>query len=380
VAPGDAGVEAAVTTDAGTELAPDAAPIDMTAIPTASMPAMTWQYVPIQGAMCRDGSATGIGLNLNPNSKQLMIYLEGGGACFNATTCMLNPATFGMSQFTSRLSGSSGEQGIFSRTDPANPVADWNFIYVPFCTGDIHAGNNPNATITGVTGLQQFVGYANITRYLARIVKTFPDLTKVLLTGISAGGFGAAANYPQVARAFAPVPVYDLDDSGPFMEDPYLPSCLQAEQVKNWGLDKTVLKECGADCPDPTNYTIDATIHTLKAYPNIPFGLIDDTGDSVIAEFFGFGANMCAASLIPTPLTAATYTAGLLDARAKVAAYPNAGGFIFDNTVHTSLGGASFDTVTANLGADAGGDAGAELLTTWVSTLVNSGTVTNVGP
>ncbi len=53
-------------------------------------------------------------------------------------------------------------------------------------------------------------------------------MTKVLLTGISAGGFGAAANYPQVARAFAPVPVYDLDDSGPpGAEDPYLPKCLQ---------------------------------------------------------------------------------------------------------------------------------------------------------
>ncbi len=89
-----------------------------------------------------------------------------------------------------------------------------------------------------------------------------------------------------------------------------------------WGLDKTVLKECGADCPDPTNFTRSArAIHAAKQLPNIPFGLIDDTGDSVIAEFFGFGANMCAASLIPTPLTAATYTAGLLDARAKVAPY-----------------------------------------------------------
>jgi hypothetical protein len=380
-ASGDAGTEAAATTtDAGGALGLDAA-IDKTPIPIASMPAMTWQYVPIDGAICRDGSATGIGVNLNPNSKQLMIYLEGGGACFNAATCALNPATFGMSEFTSRLSGTAGDQGIFNRADTANAVADWNFIYVPFCTGDIHAGNNPNATIAGVTGLQQFVGYANVTRYLARIVPTFPGLTKVLLTGISAGGFGAAANYPQTARAFGSVPVYELDDSGPFMEAPYLASCLQAEQVQNWGLAKTVLADCGSDCPDPSNYTIDATIHTLKAYPNIPFGLIDDTGDSVISEFFGYGANNCASSVFPTPLTAATYTAGLLDARAKVAAYPNAGSFIFDSTVHTSLGGATFDTVAANLGGDdAGGDAGTELLTTWVSTLVNSGTVTNVGP
>ncbi|MGO9838854.1 MAG: pectin acetylesterase-family hydrolase [Polyangiaceae bacterium] len=355
---------------------------------------MTWQFVPVEGTMCRNGSPTGIALNLNPSSKQLMIYLEGGGACFNSITCGMNPESFpnpttnpttctasdgaACVSFSERLGGAEGSAGIFNRADTANPVADWNFVYVPFCTGDIHAGNKPNGTIAGVTGVQQFVGYANVARDLARIVPTFPGLTKVLLTGISAGGFGAAANYPQVARAFGGVPVYDLDDSGPFMEAPYLASCLQAEQVTNWGLDKTVLADCGSDCPDPSNYTIDATIHTLKMYPNVPFGLVDDTGDSVISLFFGFGNDNCTAAI--GELSESTYTMGLLDARAKVSAYKNAGSFIFQGTVHTSLGGSTLDTVTANLDDDAGTDAGTELLSTWVSTLVNSGTVTNVGP
>ncbi len=140
---------------------------------------MTWQYVPIQGAMCRDGSATGIAvLNLeSPVPEQPWMILPRGRARrlrFNATTCSINPSSFGMSDFTSRLGSTSGAQGIFNRADMANPVADWNFVYVPFCTGDIHAGNNPNATITGVTGLQQFVGYANVTRYLARHREDLP--------------------------------------------------------------------------------------------------------------------------------------------------------------------------------------------------------------
>lgn len=373
----DSGTDAAATVDSGAELAPDAAPFDTT--PITNLTPMTWQYVPIQGAMCRDGSATGIGINANPNSKQLMIYLEGGGACFNALTCGMNPSSFGMSDFTSRLGGTSGAQGVFNRMDTANAMADWNFVYVPFCTGDVHAGNKLNATVPGVSAPQQFVGYVNMTRYLKRIVPTFPGLTKVLLTGISAGGFGAAANYVQTAQAFGSVPVYDLDDSGPPMEDPYAPKCLQQEWAQLWGFDKTILAECGADCPDPTNYTIDDTIHVAKLYPNIPFGLIDDTDDSVITLFYGFGADNCM-SAIPSPLSATTFTQGLLDSRAKLAAYPNVGGFIFQGTDHTTLGGASFDTRTANLGGDGGEDAGTELFTTWVSTLVNSGTVTNVGP
>ncbi len=376
--------EAGSTVDAGPELAPDAAPIDTTAIAIASLPPETWQWVPIQGAMCRDGSATGIGINVKPGSKNLMIFLEGGGACFNALTCGTNPSAFSEADFDActadggtgtclnSLAG-NGSNGVFNRGDTANPMADWSFVYVPFCTGDVHAGNKLNASVTGVAAKQQFVGYVNVSRALARIVPTFPGLDKVLLTGISAGGFGAAANYPQTARAFGSVPVYSLDDSGPPMGDPYASKCLQKAWADTWGFDKTVLADCGSDCPDTSDYTIPATIHTAKMYPNIPFGLVEDTDDSVITLFYGFGSDNCTAQL--APLSGATFTAGLLDSRTKLAAYPNVGGFIFQGTDHTTLAGANYDTRTAG-----SGDAATVKLTDWVATLVNSGTVTNVGP
>lgn len=382
--------------------------LDTSPIDTSTMPANTWSWVPVQGTMCRDGSPTGIALNLNPSSKNLVIYLEGGGACFNLTTCIANPACFtppavttdggasgaeggagaadgaapppacaGFLTFDSRLTGTTGSGGIFNRADAANPVKDWNFVYVPFCTGDLHGGLNTDVTVAGVAGKQQFVGYANMQRDLARLVPTFPSLTKVLLTGISAGGFGAAINYPQTAKAFAPVPVYSLDDSGPPMSDPYLASCLQSEQATLWGLDKTLLVNCGPDCADHNNYSIDAVIHTVREYPNIPFGLIEDTDDNTITTFYGYGANKCASTFIPTAVTGPQFTAGLLDERTKLAAagVHNAGSYIFQDTRHTTLAGAYFDTQTA------GGDAGPQVkLTDWVTTLVNDGTVTSVGP
>jgi hypothetical protein len=350
---------------------------DSTPIATSQMTPMSWTWVPIDGAVCRDGSATGIGLNLNPQSKNLMIFLEGGGACFNALTCGMNPANFNKNSLGTAASG-----GLLDRTDMKSPVKDWNFVYVPFCTGDIFGGNHPNATVTGVTGKQQFVGYVNMSRFVARLAPTFKDATKVLLTGISAGGFGAAANYPQVARAFSPIPVYSLDDSGPPMEDPYVPKCLQKEWSDLWGFDKTILADCGSDCPDPTNYTLDAVIHTAKAYPKIPFGLVEDTDDSVITLFYGFGASNCTAGLSVVP--GAQFTAGLLDERARLedAGITNAAGFIFQGTSHTSLHGtSSYDTETAGGAGDGGTEGGpAVYLSDWVTTLVNDGTVTNVGP
>jgi hypothetical protein len=377
---GDAGAEKAKAPEAGEA---DAAPIDKT--PITGLSEMTWKFVPVEGAICRDGSPTGIGVSINPNSKNLMIFLEGGGACFNSVTCGGNASSFSKSGFDAcvgagsgtcaALSLANGGGGVFNRSDMHNPMADWNFVYVPFCTGDVHAGNKTNVTVPGVPGKQQFVGYVDMTRYLARIVPTFPAVTKVLLTGGSAGGFGAAANYLQTAKAFGSVPVYELDDSGPPMEDPFVPKCLQQKWSELWGFDKTILADCGSDCPDPTNYSLDASIHVAKLYPKIPFGLVEDTDDMVITFFYGYGNNNCADVSIPTALTGPMFTAGLLDSRMKLAAYPNFGGFIFDGSDHTTLGGAQFDTRTAG-----GGDAATVNLYDWVSTLVNNGTVTNVGP
>jgi hypothetical protein len=365
---------------------------------TSALTASTWSWIPVDGAICRDGSATGIGVNLGSATDKLMIYLEGGGACFNSTTCPMNPTTFGKSDFTTQFVGATAPHantGIFNRGYAQNPVKDWTFIYVPYCTGDVHAGNRTDATVSGVPGTQQFVGYVNVEKDLKRIVPSFPGLTKVLLTGVSAGGFGAAADYVQVAKAFDPVPVYNLDDSGPPMPDPYLAKCLQAEQVMLWGLDKTILADCGADCPDPSNYPLDYARHVGKTYPNVPFGLIESTGDMVITEFFGFAANNCTSF---SPLSAQTFTAGLTAVQMGLADLPNFGSFIFNGTQHTSLGGdATFqngvtnavDTLTATAdggsapdGGPAAGaaDGGATItLPAWVTQLV-AGTTSNVGP
>jgi hypothetical protein len=365
------------------------------AIPAGTLMPKTWTWIPVDGNLCRDGSATGIGVSVGTATDKLMNYLEGGGACFNATTCGMNPTAFGKKDFAAQFTAAGAPHastGIFNRDYAQNPVKDWTFVYVPYCTGDVHAGNRRDSTVSGVTGKQQFVGYVNVANDLKRIVPSFPGLTKVLLAGVSAGGFGAASNYTQVAKAFGGVPVYELDDSGPPMPDPYLARCLQTSQVAIWGLDKTILADCGADCPDPGNYPLDYAKHVGKNYPNVPLGLIESTDDMTITEFFGFAgpqADCKGFQLVSGP----TFTAGLTAVRAALKGEGKFGSFIFTGTQHTSLGGdatfqngvtAAADTLT---GPDAGAspeagaaDGGATIkLVDWVTQLVG-GTTSNVGP
>ncbi len=328
----------------------------------------TWTWIPFSDTQCRDGSETGVAVNLNPASTKVMIYLEGGGACFNTITCGGNPSKFGAPEFDKWKNRTF--HGVMDRTDASSAVKDWNIVYVPYCTGDVHAGNNPAGAVPGTTLTQAFVGYANVGKFLKRLVPTFTTATQVLLTGVSAGGFGAAANYDQVAKAFGNVPVDMLDDSGPLMEDPYVAQCLQDSFKTLWGLDTTVASACGADCTGNPNFMLGYLGHIAKTYPARKFGLIESTADGTITNFFGFGASNCTGF---TPVPAATFEAGLQDIRAKLAASPNFGAFYFPGNAHTTLGSAELDTRST------AAEAGTVKLSDWVTAFVG-GTVTNVGP
>lgn len=379
----DARGEASTSADAATDGPVDAwldipfdaspfVPVDGGSAPITEATPETWSWIPFAGSRCRDGSTTGIGVNLNPASSKVMIFLEGGGACFNEIVCSGNPASFGAADLPQRFpvatDGGAPEpgNGILDRTNAANPVKDWSFVYVPYCTGDIHAGNNPAGVVAGLAQPQAFVGYANIDLYLQRLVPTFKTATQVLLTGASGGGFGAAANYAHVQRAFGGVPVSLLDDSGPFMEDPYVAGCLQTELRTLWGLDSTLGADCDGHCNDPNSFFLDLARYVISGHPQRQFGLMESTGDITITGFFSFGADNCQSV---AKVTAATFTAGLMDIRTRLAGDPNFGSFYFGGTDHTSLEDDNFYSRTA----------GTTPLSTWVGSFV-AGTTSNVGP
>ena len=56
---------------------------DCTVVLPLSTPTLQWTYVEVPGTVCMNGDTAGFGVSLNPDSKNVMIYLEGGGACFN---------------------------------------------------------------------------------------------------------------------------------------------------------------------------------------------------------------------------------------------------------------------------------------------------------
>lgn len=331
-----------------------------------------WTWVGVPEARCRNGSTTGFGVRLNPASDKLMIYLQGGGACFNATTCAANPNSFGSAEF-SAWQLASGRAGIFDPANAANPVKDWNAIFIPYCTGDVHMGSAASADVPGLLSPknQAFVGYANVGHYLKRIVPTFPNVSKVLLTGSSAGGFGALVNYNRVAQAFCPRETVLIDDSAPPFSDMYLAPCLQQRWRSIWNIQPALPSAC-TDCSGSNGGGIGNLAPFLtRTYPTRHFGLISSDQDAVISLFFGYGQNSCAnIDSIALPLSGSTFQAGLADLRLNGFSGATWSTYYVPSLTHTYLGGPEFySTTRSNI-----------KLTDWSGGVISGAPAAQVGP
>jgi hypothetical protein len=214
--------------------------------------------------------------------------------------------------------------GIFDVSNAANPFKDWNMVYVPYCTGDVHFGTRTDATVPGTPGADardlqkhQFVGYLNMQKIVARVVPTFAGVSRVVLNGISAGSFGAALNFSMIQDAFGDTPVTIILDSGMPFSDQYMPVCMQKKWRDTWGLafppDCTECKQAdGGGLLGMANFL-------MRKHPNAKVGLITSIQDEVIRLFFSVGLQNCMNYETADPVA---ITVGQLDPNVYMPAAP----------------------------------------------------------
>lgn len=324
-----------------------------------------WTWVDVPEAICRDGSPTGFAVNVNSGSDKVMLYYEGGGACYNSVTCAVSPLNASRSSFVGQ------QQGLFNRDRDDNPVKDWNFVYFPYCSGDVFAGNSRSDP--GI-GEQQFQGYRNLSLFLDRVVVTFPEVTQVFAAGVSAGAIGVGTTAEIIAEKFPPdVKFSTIADSCPPMDAQYVPACLQKQWRELWDFDSTFLADCGEDCPDPNNFMIDIVAHLLTSYDDreITAGVLTSTEDPLIRFFYGFGNNDCNPDNPALPqMPAEKYKEGVMDMRNRLGEYTRFGTFFFDGADHVWI---NSDDKFYNLSVD-----GVRLVD-WARDIID-GNVSHVGP
>jgi hypothetical protein len=151
---------------------------------------------------------------------KLLIYYEGGGACWEQLTCSVpvcdtNVNTVANTPGTDNPN--TPASGFADISNPANPFRDWNIVFVSYCSCDIHYGDavqdygnlNPSAPIH-----VQHRGFQNSRTVEKWTREHFVNPDRVFVTGSSAGAYGAWFNAPLHERIW-PASHFDvLADAG----------------------------------------------------------------------------------------------------------------------------------------------------------------------
>lgn len=206
---------------------------------TSKPPCNTWIEMKLPGTICGDGSDYKFFVSWSNWNNDLVVSFEPGGACWDYDSC----------SGANGIRGAANPNGIpddemqtyqylnLLRRTSDNPAQHYNMVFLPYCTGDTHTGNNvmtytSDGPVDGGTGpggtaslTFHHAGHANVMAVIDWLKKSFPIVPKMLVTGCSAGGAGAIVNYHFIRSGLGSNVQcgYLLDDSGPIFHS-YGPS------------------------------------------------------------------------------------------------------------------------------------------------------------
>jgi Pectinacetylesterase len=172
-----------------------------------------WQRVDPGGATrCARGGRYAFWIRRG-DPKNLLVFFQGGGGCFDVTTCAP-----GSRWFDDRVDAyddpEHGGGGMLDLENAENPFRDYSMVYIPSCTGDVHTGSR--VVRYGPHRIRQ-KGYVNARAALARTFRAFPDPAAVFVTGCSAGSVGSAFHADAILRRYPDARVTQVGDSLAFV-------------------------------------------------------------------------------------------------------------------------------------------------------------------
>ena len=180
-------------------------------VTAASLPVGWTAIVPGGNTTCGNGSPFQFFVHPVTSSRKLIIYFQAGGACWDAQTCDDESLAYDKSIDYAEF---QTYRGIFDFANPENPVADYNWVFIPYCTADVHTGSR-RETYTDVLGFQKTMehqGYLNARSVLNWIEQNYPDPERIVVTGSSAGALGSIFFAEPIMSHYADVPVVQLGD------------------------------------------------------------------------------------------------------------------------------------------------------------------------
>jgi hypothetical protein len=263
------------------------------------------------GASCGNGTPARVFVNRTPMTTKTLVYFEGGGACWNQNGCLgkgkltetaSNPNGVPENYFSQlNLAAFGASTPLITRTPLLGSIytQKWNIVYVPYCTGDVHTGASVQ-TYADADPAKPTVyyhrGYKNAKALGQWMAANMPRPEHLLVSGSSAGGVGATANYGILRLALNPRKSALAADSGPLFPAPQTgtaaqyPSLPLQNRVRGlWGVDRAdgVATELITQYPQAGDVSDLSTLNSglPKVFPNDRFGYMVFQQDGIFSAF-----------------------------------------------------------------------------------------------
>lgn len=262
-------------------------------------------------------------------SDKLLLYFQGGGACWTGATCDpdLEPT------YSVNLDALAPERahGIFAFDEPANPFADYSVVVAPYCTGDVHLGDRVAVyeapAMQGHASHEVTVnhnGMVNATAVLEWTFERFFEPSTVFVTGSSAGSVPSPYFAMLAAERYPDARIAQLGDAS----SGYRRELMTATPEVEWGtLDVlAALPEFAGLEPGELAFQDFYNVAAAR-HPRIRFAAFDHAEDGVQKQFLALAGHRTN-SLLDVIL------ANQADIRASVANFRS---FIAGGDMHTIL-------------------------------------------
>ncbi|GAB5450579.1 MAG: hypothetical protein Hals2KO_09070 [Halioglobus sp.] len=224
------------------------------------------------GPLCLRGGEYAMATR-DKGSAELLIFLEGGGACWSDLCAA-----------TSEASAVIPPAGINDPERPDNPTRTWSQVYVPYCDGSLHSGDR-DWDDDGDGQTDRFHrGLHNLSAALDVAVTTFPSPSRIVLAGNSGGGLGTVFALPLVRFLYPDVPIDVINDSGIGVSKPGKPEFLM-QLMEEWGQEAFIPASC-ENCIGADGHLTDYLIWQLDQDDDTRLALLSYTQDSVFADTF----------------------------------------------------------------------------------------------
>jgi hypothetical protein len=218
---------------------------------------------------------------------KLLMYYQGGGACWNYLTCAALPVfdpSVGPNDNPANASS-----GFADLDNPDNPFKDWNAVFVPYCTGDVHWGDadvthsSPNGALSTLIHHRGYVN-AQVAEKWAREHFVNPD--QVFVTGSSAGSYGAIVNsLPLKEMAYPSSRFVVLGDAG----NGVITRDFLENDLAKWGIEKNLPPWIpGLNLPLTELSAADLWTEAAHTYPNDRFANYTTSYDGGTGGQIGF--------------------------------------------------------------------------------------------